>query len=151
MSFIRDLWFKFFYDPEKPAKTDWGLLLLRVVFGISLIVGHGWGKLTGFAENAATFADPLGIGSQLSLGLVVFAEVFCAAAVVIGFKTRFSVIPVLIMMLVAVFFVHLGDPFTRIEKAVLYLAAYAALLVAGPGKYSLDAVIAHKLQARSQD
>ena len=149
MSHLANLWFKFIYDPEKPAKSDWGLLIVRVVFGISLIVGHGWSKLTGFSENAATFLDPLGIGSPLTLALTVFAEFFCAVAVVVGFKTRFVVLPVLVTMFVVLFVVHLGDPFTRIEKAVLYFAAYAALLVAGPGKYSLDAVIAHTLKARS--
>jgi putative oxidoreductase len=151
MNHLAKLWFRFFYDPENPTKSDWGLLIVRVVFGLGIIVGHGWSKFTGFSESAATFLDPLGIGSQLSLGLTVFAEVFCAVAVVVGFKTRAAVLPLLFTMFVVLGFVHLGDPFSGIEKAVLYFAAYAALLVAGPGKYSLDAVIARKLKARSPE
>ena len=35
------------------------------------------------------------------------------------------------------------------EKNLLFLGAFTALFVAGPGKYSLDAVIANKLKALS--
>jgi putative oxidoreductase len=41
-------------------------------------------------------------------------------------------------MFVAIFIVHLGDPFSRIEKAVLFLAVFVVLMINGPGKYSFD-------------
>jgi putative oxidoreductase len=34
--------------------------------------------------------------------------------------------------------VHAADPFARKELALMYLLAYITILVAGPGKYSVD-------------
>ena len=62
-----------------------GLVVLRVTAGLTMLLGHGWGKLTGFSEMAATFPDPIGLGSRISLGLTVFAEVFCSIALIVGF------------------------------------------------------------------
>jgi len=41
-------------------------------------------------------------------------------------------------MFVAAFIVHINDPFSRMEKAILFLAVFIALMLTGPGKYSLD-------------
>ena len=41
-------------------------------------------------------------------------------------------------MFVAIFVVHLGEPFSRIEKALLFLVVFLVLMVTGPGKYSID-------------
>ena len=67
-----------------------------------------------------------------------FAEVFCAALVVIGLTTRLAAIPLVIMMLVAAGVVHWDDPFGKKEFAVLFLVPFLTLLLTGPGRYSLD-------------
>jgi len=41
-------------------------------------------------------------------------------------------------MLVAAGMVHLSDPFGKKEKALLYLAMFIAIILLGPGKYSID-------------
>tara|TARA_B100001093_G_scaffold175037_1_gene167815 strand:- start:10 stop:141 length:132 start_codon:yes stop_codon:yes gene_type:complete len=41
-------------------------------------------------------------------------------------------------MLVAFTIAHDGDPFSRKEKAFVYLIAFLTLYFTGPGKYSLD-------------
>ena len=64
-----------------------GLLLLRVSVGSMMLLGHGWGKLTSFAERSSSFPDPLGIGPSLSMALATGAEAFCALAVILGFAT----------------------------------------------------------------
>lgn len=120
--------------------TDIALLLLRLTFGGLMLVNHGWGKLMKFfAEEPLKFADPLGVGVTASLGLTTFAEVLCAALVAIGLFTRWAVIPLIITMLVAAFIVHSDDPFKRIESALMFLMAYTAIGLAGPGWYSVDA------------
>lgn len=117
---------------------DLGLLLLRVVTGLLMMTQHGWGKLSSYDERAATWADPLGVGSELSLALAIFAEFFCSAFVVAGLATRAAAIPVVITMLVAVGIVHWDDPFGKKEMALLVLVPFLTLVFCGAGRYSID-------------
>jgi putative oxidoreductase len=118
---------------------DKGQLLLRIVFGGGMLYGHGLGKFLKLLEGPPfKFGDPIGLGSDISLGLAVFAEFLCALLIIIGFKTRWATIPLIITMLVAVFIVHWDDPFGSKEKGILYLTGYLAILMTGPGWYSID-------------
>ncbi|MBI3884004.1 MAG: DoxX family protein, partial [Sphingobacteriales bacterium] len=56
--------------------------------------------------------------------------------------TRYAVIPLIITMGVALFKAHHGDVFGDGEMAMLYLAGYVLLLLVGPGKVSVDSMIA---------
>jgi putative oxidoreductase len=118
--------------------TNIGLLMMRLGFGFFMLYGHGWGKLMKVLSGNFEFGDPLGIGVAPSLILAAFAESICAFLLIIGYKTKWATIPLIITMLVALFFVHLSDPFGRQEKILLYLAGYIAILFTGPGKLSLD-------------
>ena len=121
---------------------DLGLLVLRVSLGLAMLLGHGlskWSKLIGSEE--IKFADPFGIGMEMSLVLAVFAEVFCSALLIIGLLSRISLIPLIITMAVAVFYIHFSDGFAGFEKALLYLIGYITLMVAGPGKFAVDTLI----------
>ena len=118
---------------------SFGLLLLRVSVGGMMLLGHGWGKLTSFAERSSSFPDPLGIGSSLSMALATGAEVFCALAVIVGFATRWAAVPLMATMLVAALIIHGDDPWAKQEFALLYFFPFATLLLTGAGRYSLDA------------
>ncbi len=119
-----------------------GLLVLRLVSGGAMLFAHGWPKLMKFfGEGPVKFADPLGLGAVSSLALATFAELLCAGMLVIGVWTRWAAIPLIVTMAVAVFIVHLNDPFSKQELPLMYLSAYIVLLLAGPGKYSLDYLI----------
>jgi putative oxidoreductase len=116
-----------------------GLLILRVVAGGMILLGHGWPKLMRFSDLSSRFPDPLGLGSTtLSLSLVLLAEVFCAVAVILGFATRFVAIPLVITMLVAAFIIHADDPWQKKEFALLYALPFLTLICTGPGKFSVD-------------
>jgi putative oxidoreductase len=116
-------------------------LLLRVGAGSLMMINHGLDKLMHFAQKAPRFADPFHIGSTTSLSLVVFAEFFCAAFLVLGLFTRLACIPLIIAMGIALFVAHKGDFFGDGEMAGLYLVVFTALLFTGPGKISLDRFI----------
>lgn len=125
---------------NQTQKTDWALLIMRLVFGLSMMFGHGLRKIDRlFGSEEIRFADPFGIGPVPSLALVVFAEVVCAVLLAIGLFTRLSLIPLIITMLVAAFYAHWADPFSDKEMSILYLTAYTALLLTGPGWFSVDA------------
>jgi putative oxidoreductase len=124
---------------EISKRNDWALLLLRITFGGAMLYGHGWGKLMrALGDDPIKFADPFGLGPEFSLYLAVFAEVVCAALLIIGLFSRWATIPLIITMLVAIFYAHAGDPFGKIEKGLMYLVVYVSLLLTGPGWYSLD-------------
>jgi putative oxidoreductase len=134
-------WLNFITGGRKALFDNLGLLLLRLTFGGFMAFGHGWGKLTRFGELATRFSDPIGIGGTPSLVLAVFAEFFCAIAVMLGLATRLTTIPPMITMAVAAFIVHAPDPFGRKEKALLFLSVYLVLFLIGAGRYSLDTVL----------
>jgi putative oxidoreductase len=75
----------------------------------------------------------------VSLGLVVFAEVLCAALVLLGFAMRAALVPILIFLGVAIFVQHGGDPFGKKELALTYAVPFLALMIMGPGRFSIDA------------
>lgn len=129
----------------REALASFGLLVLRLGAGVPLLMSHGWGKLAGFSDRATRFADPLHVGSPSSLALVVFAEVFCSAAVVLGLFTRIAVVPWIIFFSVAFFIQHAPDPFPRKELALLYGVIALALLFLGGGRYALDGWLLRKL------
>ncbi|MES2141052.1 MAG: DoxX family protein [Bacteroidota bacterium] len=121
------------------------LLLLRFVSGGFMLI-HGIGKFSKlFGEAPIAFADPIGIGETASLALAVFAEVFCALFLIIGFLTRLAAIPLLITMLVAAFVVHSNDGFGKQELPLLYAAIYIVIAIAGAGKISIDNWIYKKI------
>ncbi len=113
------------------------LLLVRALFGIMLMT-HGFQKISHFSTMVQSFPDPSGImGSGLALTLAIFAELFCAAAFVIGFLYRLSMIPMIVTMAVAFFGVH-GGSVSGGELAFLYLITFIIMYIAGPGRYSVD-------------
>ena len=118
-----------------------GLLVLRVYFGGMMLASHGWPKLMSFSEKAAMFPDPLGVGNELSLVLAIFAEVVCAALIILGLFTRFATIPLIITMVVAAFVIHANDPFFKQEFPLTFMAGYVAIFLSGSGDYSLQKML----------
>ena len=116
------------------------MLLLRLGLGI-LMMAHGYDKLIHFSKYQHEFMNFLGIGSSMSLALVVFAEFFCSLFLILGLFTRLAAIPLIIATCVMVFKAHKGEIFGDGETAAIYLAGYLVLLFVGPGRISVDSMI----------
>jgi putative oxidoreductase len=128
---------KFLKPIKLPASADLGVLILRV--GISaLMLTHGYAKLANFLSGSRSFADPIGIGEELSFVLTIFAEFVCSILLILGLASRAALIPLIFTMIVVVFIVHGADPFDQKEHAVSFLIVYMTLFLTGPGKYSVD-------------
>lgn len=118
---------------------DVGLLIARVGFGGALILSHGLAKIPALLARPVQFFDPLGLGAGPSLGLAIFAEVVCALAVIVGYRSRLACLPLIVNFAVIVLVIHgLQVPGDRGELALLYLVAFLVLCLTGPGRYSLD-------------
>ena len=125
--------------------TRWTWLILRV--GIALLMlRHGFDKLIKFSEMAPRFVDPLGIGSQVSLALVVGTEFFASLFLLIGLLTRWSSLSLLFTMLIAGLVVHGSDPFSHKELALFYALVFLCFSLAGGGCYSVDHYLKKKLK-----
>jgi putative oxidoreductase len=99
-------------------------------------------KLQKFSKFAPQFTDPFGVGSEISIGLSIFAELVCSILVLLGLFARLACIPLIINMAVAVVVAHKFDVFGEGEKAALFGIVFITLLLTGPGKFSLDRMIA---------
>lgn len=122
------------------AAVNTAMLLLRLSVGILMLL-HGYDKLIHFAAKQNTFMNFLGIGSTMSLALVVFAEFFCSLFLILGLFTRLATIPLIITACVIIFKVNNGHVFKDFENAPLYLTGYLVLLLLGPGRVSVDSMI----------
>jgi len=132
-----------FLFPTKPNTTKVSLFLLavRIIFGI-LLMNHGIQKWSNFQELSTAFPDPIGLGSSISLGLAIFGELVCSMGFIFGFLYRLAMIPMIFTMGVAFFVIHGNDPFSLKELAFVYLVIFILMYIAGPGKFSLDRLIA---------
>lgn len=125
-----------------PWAQDLALLGLRLAFGGLMLLEHGLGKLDRLTGGGTIrFADPFGLGPEVSLALTTFAEVVCAGLLVLGLFTRAAALPLVLTMAVAAFWAHGGDPLGDKEPALMYLAAYLALFVFGGGRFSLQVAV----------
>ena len=120
---------------------DFGLLAVRLLSG-GMMLTHGIPKFDRlFGEGPVKFADPFGLGPEISLGLVLFAEVGCSLLVMLGFKTRWATLPLLFTMLMAAFYAHGSDPFSDKELSLLFFTAFLSVLISGGGRFSVDQAI----------
>lgn len=135
--------FKFF-NRAGETFSHWFLLFVRLFWGLQLATA-GWGKLQNLSATAGFFAN-LGIPfPELNAGLVGYTELVCGLLLAVGLITRLASVPVLIVLLVALFTAHVGflaDPLTVIkESPFTFIIAALTLFSFGAGKFSLDYLI----------
>lgn len=116
------------------------LLWARIVFGF-LFMSHGIAKWIMFKDIAETFPDPIGMGSEVSFWLVLFAEILCSFGFMLGALFRLCLIPMIFTMCIAVFVIHAGDPLVKVEPAIMYLTIFILMYIIGPGKFSIDNIL----------
>lgn len=119
-----------------------GLLVLRAA-ALSLFLKHGLEKLTGYSRMVQHFPDPLHVGAHFGLAFALLSDGICSVLVTIGLATRPASAVILCNLLVAFFFVHHAAYFTdgHVELVAVYIIVFAALLFAGPGRFSVDRYI----------
>lgn len=121
-----------------------GDLALRVFAGLSMALAHGLGKLPPsdqFIQGVTGLGFPLPV---VFAWLASFAEVGGGILLAAGLITRPAAFFVAFTMAVAAFHVHADDPFQRKEMALLYFFIALYYVLAGAGRYSLDAFCCKK-------
>jgi putative oxidoreductase len=123
------------------------LLLVRVFIGFAML-SHGFPKLQMLLEGGnVDFFDFLGMGSQITLGLTVFAEFVCSIFLILGLFSRIALGFLIFTMIIAGFVVHGADSFAKQEMSMIYLSVYLLLIIFGAGKVSVDYMIEKRKRA----
>ena len=119
-------------------------LLFRIVLAYGFY-GPAMMKLNNFNGIVEWFS---GMGMplpKLNAFLATGTETAGFVLIFLGLATRLISIPLMVVMIVAIITVHLGNGFEAgnngFEIPIYYLLMLFSLLITGPGKISLDALI----------
>ena len=139
----------------------WAPLPLRLIIGYGFLA-HGWAKLSrgpaGFAKMLEQIGAPLPVATAWAS---TFIEILGGLAILAGAFVAAVSVPLIVMMLVAMFTVHLRYGFSAIntigltadgprfgppgyEVNLLYIAGLLALILRGAGPFSIDRLLARR-------
>lgn len=130
------------------VRTDLALAALRLAVG-SIFIMHGAQKLFIYGVGGVSGAfEGMNIPAPGITGpLTGLVELFGGLALVFGLLTRLAGFGLAITMLGAIAFVHLANGFfapNGFEYPLALLGVNVALVLAGAGRFSLDALIARR-------
>jgi putative oxidoreductase len=135
--------------------NTWYALPLRLIVGFGFME-HGYAKLARGPDDFIAILHAMGMPFAPLLGWATIAvEIVGGLLVLVGAKVRLSSVPMIVVLLVATFTVHLPNGFSSIkllsydatgahfgqpgyETDVLYLACLLALCIGGAGPLSFD-------------
>lgn len=141
----------------------WAPIPLRLIVGFGFLQ-HGFAKLGRGPEHFAAILQALGTPApHLMAWLSILTEIFGGVAILLGAFVPLAAIPMAILLIVAIFTVHLRFGFSAIkllgvtaagpqlgppgyETNLLYLACLAALVLGGSGPLSIDGLRASRRQ-----
>ena len=136
-------------------RYHWYAIPLRLIVGFGFME-HGYAKLARGPESFTGILHALGMPApELLAWATILVELFGGLAVLVGAFIPLASIPMAIVLMVAIFTVHLPNGFSSIklqavtasgahfgqpgyETDLLYLAALVALVLGGSGPWALD-------------
>jgi len=132
------------------TRDDWALTVARVFAG-GMMFAHGAQKMLGWWGGggfSATMEKMSGSLPPFIVFLVIMFEFFGALCLVFGLFSRPAALSLVIVMLGAIFKVHLPNGFFASDKGIemplLYLGLALVPLIGGGGALSLDRVLTRK-------
>ncbi|MGV3658458.1 MAG: DoxX family protein [Chitinophagaceae bacterium] len=122
------------------SNRDMGPLLLRIFIGTRLLYGvvdniASWEKMQEFASFLKTYDFPFPIFSAI---VSVYAQAIAGLLLIIGYKTRWAALTMVVNFLIAFFMVHWGQPYDQLTSVLSMLFISVLFLFTGAGKYSID-------------
>ena len=150
-----------------PILADWQAIPLRVIVGYGFME-HGYAKLARGPESFTGILHALGMPfPDLLAWATILVELGCGLAVLLGAFTRLVGIPMIAVLLVAIFTVHIGNGFSSIklqsvdalgphfgqpgyETDLLYLAGILALMLGGAGSWSVEGFLFRRFGSHSR-
>lgn len=133
------------FPPFLSGKAAVGLLLVRLVVGVAFAF-HGWGKINSPGGPMGWMGPDAPLPGYL-LAAAAFSEFLGGIALAVGLLTPLASLALIGTMIGALqHHISAGDPFVGAggpswELAATYLAASVLILLVGPGRISIDAVV----------
>lgn len=142
----------------------WAPVPLRLIVGYGFLA-HGVAKAARGYDAFPAIVQAMGLPMPHLLGwLTILVEIGGGLAILLGALVPLASIPMAIVLLVAIFTVHLPYGFSSIklqavtaagatfgqpgyETDLLYLAGLAALVMGGAGPFSVDGYVRHRIRA----
>ncbi len=122
-------------------------LFIRLFVGI-MFLQFGIRHLVNFTQMSVDFPTILGLSHETCLILMISVELICSLLIMVGFLTRLSTIPPILSMIAAEYYIlHDLVPHYSIYGLdstqpgylpIMFIGIYLYILLAGPGKISLD-------------
>ena len=129
-------------------KSEWlPILLARLAMGYEF-VSSGWGKLHALEQLTAYFVQLKIPAPGVNAVLTATTEFVCGLLLIVGLGTRFAAAPLAIVMFVAILTakveeVHTLSDFLYLSEPAFFVI-FVWLVFSGPGKVSLDHLIAKR-------
>ena len=129
--------------------SDIGILILRVFPSFAMFLNHGINKISAgtakWEKLGSSLTDLIGFESlKIFFGFMAsYAESLGALLIMLGFFTRFSSFLLFFTMVVASLKHYFEGEFS--ELAFIYGCISFALIISGPGKYSVDNFLKKKI------
>ena len=129
--------------------SDIGILILRVFPGFAMFLNHGMSKISAgtpkWERLGSALTDLIGFESlKIFFGFMAsYAESLGALFIMVGLLTRFSSFLLFFTMIVASLKHYFEGEFS--ELAFIYGCICFALIISGPGKYSVDNILKKKV------
>jgi putative oxidoreductase len=138
-----------------PAPAAWYAIPLRLMVGFGFMQ-HGYAKLARGPEDFINVLHAMGVPADFLLGwATIIVEIVGGLSILLGALIPLATIPMVVVLLVAIFTVHLPYGFSSIklqsfdaagahfgqpgyETDLLYIAGLIALCVGGAGPFSVD-------------
>ncbi len=142
---------RYFFKDDVLANT--GLFVLRLAIG-TMMIHHGQEKLADPESFAAAYLVPLHMPAPLFMAHVAgLSEILGSWFVILGFLTPIGAMALVGTMSVAGYHHILTSGFNiyLLELVVLYLGGSLAILLNGPGQYSIDSGIVSGLLGSDSD
>ena len=133
--------------------TNMARLFMRLFTGV-MFMQFGIRQISYFNELAPSFYSVMGLGGETSLLIMILIEIICSTLIILGLFTRFALIPPIISMVVAEYivaqYVFGVDNLTfygwqAMFLPIMFLGIFIFMMLAGPGKISLDYIISVNL------
>ena len=114
------------------------ILFFRVAVSVQLIVVHGLKKIGIGTQMAEKVPNPFLLPDGLNQIFAIASNLVFPLFIIVGFYTRISTIPILIVTLSGYFVVHWHDSLLENDVPFMYSVSFLLIAFAGSGKYSID-------------